>query len=312
MKFIENWDETLIDMWNSLEDPQAIITGYPPNFTPDSPETDWYKVPQICNVYRFNHKYPLSRPMNMDNWEIKTKPVRGVHISAGFIFGPGEINKTVPYDPDFYFSGEETAMAVRYYTNGYNIYNSHKTIVYHYYQRLGNVKHWDDDINWSTYNRITHDRLDCLLGRNNNYDLGLYGLGDKRSLMDYIKYSGIDFINCLIHKDTEMGIEPPCSNSDEGWDNEIVSFNQIISWDFMKIEKLDDVRFWAMIILDQNGIAIHREDIIYRENRDIIDGKITSKVFNFDRSKNKQIPTELLIWPYTNNLEWKTPTYFKI
>jgi hypothetical protein len=168
MRFIENWDETLINIWESLDDENAIITGYPPNFNTESPESTWYNVPQICNVYRFDHRYPLNRPANMDGWELKTKPPRGIHISAGFIFGPGEINQTVPYDPDFYFSGEETAMAVRYYTHGYNIYNSHRVIVYHFYQRLGNSKHWDDDKNWSTYNRVAHDRLDCLFGNKKN------------------------------------------------------------------------------------------------------------------------------------------------
>lgn len=313
MRFIENWDETIINIWEELNDPNAVITGYPPNFSPESPESAWYKVPQICNVYRFDHKYPLSRPMNMEGWENKTQPVKGVHISAGFIFGPGEINKTVPYDPDFYFSGEETAMAVRYYTNGYNIYNSHKTIVYHFYQRLGNTKHWDDDKNWGTYNRVAHDRLDCLLGRNKNYDLGIFGLGTKRTLDEFIKYSGIDFVNCIVHKETEKGIEPPCSNSEEGWDNEQVTFNEPISWDFDKIEKVSNVRFWAMIVLDQNGVAIHREDLVYNEtNKNIFDGNVTSRNFKFDRSKNRQIPTQLLIWPYSNDLEWKTPTYFKL
>lgn len=312
MRFIENWDEVLLDIWSSLEDPKAIITGYPPSFFPDSPEDEWYKVPQICNVYRFDHKYTLNRPMNMDGWETKVLPVRGVHISAGFIFGPGEINKTVPYDPDFYFSGEETAMAIRYYTNGYNIFNSHKTIVYHFYQRLGNKKHWDDDKSWVDYNRVAHDRLDCLLGRNNNYELGIFGLGSERTLEDFKKYAGIDFVNCLVHRETELGKEPPCSNSEEGWDNEQVTFNESISWDYESIEKVENIRFWAMIVLDQHGVAIHREDLIYAENKDIIDGKITSKNFKFDKSKNRQIPTQLLIWPYSNDLEWKTPSYFKI
>lgn len=311
-RFVKDWDEKIIEIWGSLNDDRAIITGYPPNYSPDQKEENWYNVPQICNVYRFDHKYPLSRPMNMEDWKNKKVPPRGVHISAGFIFGLGEINKNVPYDPDFYFSGEETAMAVRYYTHGYNIYNSHMVIVYHYYQRSGNSKHWDDDKNWSTYNKVSHDRLDCLLGRNRNYELGIYGLGNERTLLNYTQYSGIDFVKCIVHKDTELGKEPPCSNSEEGWDNEQVVFNSPISWNYEQIEKVDDVRFWAMIILDQHGIAIHREDLVYEQNKEIIDGKITSRNFRFDRSKNRQIPTQLLIWPYSNKLEWKTPSYFKI
>lgn len=311
-RFIQNWDEALIEMWESLEDEKAIITGYPPNYTPDTTEDKWYSVPQICNVHRFENKYPLSRPANMENWESKTKPVKGVHISAAFIFGPGDIVETVPYDPEFYFSGEETALAVRYFTNGYNLYNSHKVIVYHFYQRSGYTKHWDDDKNWGTYNMVAHDRLDCLLGRNQKYDLGIYGLGTKRTLKEFTEYSGIDYEKCLVHRDTEKGIEPPCSNSVEGWDNEQVTSNLTLSWDFEKIEKVHNVRFWAMIIEDQNGVALHREDLPYMEFKDILDGVVTSRTFKFDRSKNRQVPTQLLIWPYSNDLEWKTPSYFNI
>jgi hypothetical protein len=312
MRFIEGWDEKVISIWESLNDTDAIITGYPPNYTPEMSEDQWYNVPQICNVYRFNYKYPLNRPMNMVDWENKTLPVRGIHISAGFIFGRGEINKTVPYDPDFYFSGEETAMAVRYYTHGYNIYNSHRVIVYHYYQRLDHHKHWGDDRNWTTYNRISHERLDCLLGRNNNFDLGVYGLGSKRTLLDYTNYSGVDFEKHIVHKETAEGIEPPCSNSEEGWDNEIADFNKELTWDYNLVNKCEDIRFWAMIILDQNEIAIHRVDLPYGEYQDIIDGKVTSKTFNFTHSKNRQVPTKLLIWPFSESKQWQHSTLFDI
>jgi hypothetical protein len=312
MRFVENWDEKLINIWESLNDEKAIITGYPPNYNPEMDESKWYNVPQICNVYRFDHKYPMSRPMNMEDWQSKNFPVKGVYISAGFIFGPGQINREVPYDPDFYFSGEEAAMAIRYFTHGYNIYNSHRTIVHHFYQRLDNPKHWGDHNNWGNLNKVAHDRLDCLLGRNDLFGLGMYGLGKERTLQEYTDYSGIDFVKCIVHKDTEKGIEPPCSNSEEGWDNEQVYFNDTISWDYDKIEKINNVRFWAMIVLDQGGIAIHREDLTYNENKDIIDGKINSRTFKFYRSKNRQIPTQLLIWPYSEDLEWKRPSYFKI
>lgn len=307
MRFIQNWDEEVIKIWESLNDVNAIITGYPPNYTPTQEEKEWYKVPQICNVYRFNHKYLVSRPANMDGWENKTAPDKGVYISAGFIFGPGEINKTVQYDPNFYFSGEECAMAIRYFTNGYNIYNSHRVIVHHYYQRLDHTKHWDDSKEWVTYNKTSHDRLDALLGRN-NVDLGEYGLGSKRTLKDYEVYSGIDFTKQIVHRDTEKCIEPPCSNSDEGWDNEITDFNKKLKWDYDTITKCEDPRFWAMIVMDQHDVAIHRDDLPYGEFKDIIDGKVTIKQFTFTHSKNRQIPTKLLIWPYSESTGWLQST----
>ena len=303
-RFIQDWDEILINLWKSLDDEKAIITGYPPNYFPDTGEDQWYHVPQICNVYKFDHLYPISRPADLKDHAKRDKPVKGVYIAAGFIFSTREAIVKVPYDPDFYFTGEECAMAVRYFTHGFNLYNSNKKIVHHYYSRPNNKKHWGDHVDWGKYNILAHERLDCLLGRSKKYDLGLYGLGKERTLEDYRNYAGIDFEKKIVHKDTAAGEDPPCNNSEEGWDNEIVTFNGTVNWDFSKIPTCEDTRFWAMIIKDQDGIAIHREDLPYENNKDIIDGKINTRKFNFDRSKNRQIPTTLMIWPYSESKQW--------
>jgi hypothetical protein len=304
MRFIQDWDEVVIDVWNKIKDPKAVLTGYPPNYNPDQAESEWYNVPQICNVYTFDHKYLISRPANFPNWQEANRPYRGVYVSAGFIFSKGEIVDQIPYDPEFYFAGEETALSVRYYTHGYNLYHSHKVIVYHYYQRLENSKHWGDHEDWWKANNTAHDRLDCLLNRNNNYELGVYGLGSERTLDDYKLYSGIDFVENIIHLDTVDGAEPPVCSCPGKWNYEIINFDQEISWDPSLVEKCDDPRFWAFIIQDQNGIAIHREDIIYSEYPDIINGDVTSKKFTFTHRLPFQKPTSLLIWPYSESNNW--------
>jgi len=308
-RFVQDWDEQIVQIWQSLEDHKALITGYPPNYNPGAPEDQWYSVPQICNIYRFNGKYVESRPADMPDWKDKNKPRKGVYISAGFTFGPGEINATVPYDPDMYFSGEECAMALRYYTNGYNIYDSHIVIVHHYYQRLECKKHWGDNQEWFAYDRVAHERLDNLIGYSEGIDLGVYGLGKQRTLEEYKNYSGIDFDRKLVHSDTSNGVEPPCCNSEIGWDNEMVRYSETLTWDYSKIEKCDDMRFWAMIVLDQDGIAIHREDLPYESNKEILNGAVCHKLFTFDRSKNRQIPTQLLIWPYSESKTWIDSSY---
>lgn len=312
IRFIHNWDEEIINIWNLTNDPKTILTGYPPNYNPYQTEDEWYKVPQICNVYAFDYKYILSRPANLINWENRTHPYKAVYVSAGFIFSKSEVITKVPYDPEFYFAGEETALAVRYYTHGFNLYHPHKVIVYHYYQRLENSKHWDDHTDWGNLNSIAHSRLDCLLGRNDTYDLGIYGLGTERTLEDYRQYSGIDFVNQIIHLDTVDGLEPPVCSCPGKWDYNMMNYNQEISWDYSLLDKCDDPRFWAFIIQDQNGIAIHREDIIFSENPDIINGVITSKIFNFQYRLPMQKPTSLLIWPYSESKTWLSSKTFLI
>ena len=41
----------------------------------------------------------------------------------------------VPYDPDYYFHGEEISLAVRSYTWGYDLFHPHKIIAWHEYTR---------------------------------------------------------------------------------------------------------------------------------------------------------------------------------
>jgi len=310
-RFVKDWDEKLINCWNNLDDKMGILTGYPPNYFPDKDESTWNHNPQICNIYNFDNNGIISRPIEFKNWKNTNRSVRGVYTSAGFIFALGQINITVPYDPNLYFYGEELSMTLRYFTHGYNLYHPNIIITYHYYTRIENHKHWSNHKNWGKLQNIGINRVKNMI-EIPNYDLGEYGLGKSRSIKDYENYAGIDFKSQLIHMDTINGIEPPCSNSSDGWDSETIDFNKILTWDYSKIEKCEDVRFWSFIILDQQGLAIHREDLVYKDNIDIINGNITFKNFKFNRYKNRQIPTELLIWPYSESNGWIKSTKYKI
>lgn len=308
-RFVNDWDEKIIDCWEKLDDPMGILTGYPPNYFPDKDESTWNHNPQICNIYNFDNNGIISRPIEFKNWKEYKRSVRGVYIAAGFIFGLGQINITVPYDPDLYFYGEELSMTLRYFTHGYNIYHPNIIITYHYYSRAENPKHWSDHKNWSNHQLNGIKKVMSMI---KGSSISKYGLGKTRSIKDYEKYAGVDFNKQIIHLDTIEGKEPPCSDSVDGWDTETVEYNKNISWNFPTIDKCDDPRFWAFIILDQQDLAIHREDLIFSENKEIISGKINSKNFKFTRYKNRQIPTTLLIWPYSETKQWLSSSRFKI
>jgi hypothetical protein len=310
-RFVDNWDEKMIGCWNDLNDSMGILTGYPPNYFPYKDESTWNHNPQICNIYNFDNNGIISRPMEFKNWRNFDRSFRALYVSAGFIFGLGQINLTVPYDPYLYFYGEELSMTLRYFTHGYNLYHPNIILTYHYYTRSENPKHWSDHNEWSSYQSNGIDRVMSMI-YSNKIDLKQYGLGKTRSVADYEKYSGVNFFKKIIHIDTINGLEPPCSNSTDGWDTETALFNRELSWDFSKIDTCEDPRFWAFIILDQQNLAIHREDIVYTDNREIFNGNIKSKIFKFERYKNRQIPKTLLIWPYSESKQWLTSTRFNI
>jgi hypothetical protein len=314
-RFVQDWDAKILEMWCELRDPKGILTTYPPEYEPGQEENEWKKNPHIIHVYNIKDGHTEQRPKTPIDISTRQTPYRAIHVAAGFIFGPGKFIKDVPYDPEFYFSGEETALAVRLFTNGYNIYHPHQIIIYHYYGRKTQPKHWTDNADWGKYSILAKDRLNCLLGRNTKFDLGKYNLGSTRTLKEFMDYSGIDYARNILHLDTMAAKEPPVDLSDSSkWSYNTKQFKQILKWDYKDIEKCDDPRFWAFIIKDQNDHELFRQDIKFKDSPDIINGLITEKEFNFTYYSPAQIPTIFIIWPYSESKKWikKYKTTFKL
>lgn len=314
MRFIDGWDVELINMWHSLNDAKALLTTYPSQYYPDKRETEWGHEPHIIHVHSIKNGQTEQRPNTSTNWRSRNTPYKAVHIAAGFIFTIGRFITDVPYDPEFYFSGEETSLSIRSFTNGYNIYHPHKLLLWHYYTRKDQVKHWDDHSNWGHLSNIAHDRLNCLLGRNDKYDLGKYCLGKIRTLEDYQNYSGIDYKRNILHRDTIECKEPPVDLSDiSKWSYTIKIFKQKISWNYEEIDTTEEPRFWAFIFKDQNDQELYRKDITLIENIDLLTGKITEKEFEFSYYSPAQIPTTFIIWSYSQkSMQWLKATKFQI
>jgi hypothetical protein len=208
------WDKKVIELYSNLCNNKAIISTYPTIFIPGQKYEEYRKDLYSCHVYHMKNGLISARPRIIQN---QTKPIRAVAIAAGFIFGPGKIISDVPYDPDFYFTGEESAIALRLFTHGYDLYHPNIKLFYHYYTRKEQKKHWSDHKNWHRYSTKCHKKLHCLLGRNNDFDLGDYGLGNIRTIEHWRKYSGIDYINKKLHKNVIANLEPPFEDSPLLW-----------------------------------------------------------------------------------------------
>lgn len=309
-RFIENWDEELIKMWKDVGDDKAILTSYPPEFYPDKPKEQWSNTLHVIHTHSFSNGQTEQRPRSPEGWQQRTKPYNAIHVAAGFIFGKGSFINDVTYDPQFYFSGEETALAVRLYTHGYNLYHPHKIILWHFYTRKDHKKHWDDCPDWGKMVISATDRLNCLLKRNKNHDLGKYCLGNVRTLEEFQNYSGIDYSRNVLHLDTVEGKEAPVDLSDPArWSYTTKTFNNKISWSWDDVDHSEDLRFIAFIFKDKGNHDVYREDVLCE---DILTGKVCEKVFKFDYSDPSQIPTDLIIWSYSKNLKWLTLTNHKI
>jgi len=122
--------------------------------------------------------------------------VPGYLVAAGCLFTLGKWAEEVPYDPYLFFEGEEQSIALRSWTHGYSIFHISPLMFYHYYISAYKQRFWSDgterQMKWQDLNARSLDRLQHVVTGDN---VGVYGLGTRRSLQDYIRYTGIDYLN---------------------------------------------------------------------------------------------------------------------
>jgi hypothetical protein len=207
MDFDPHWDERLIAEGESLMAgrPGMVITAYPNPFMfeGDRPVHKPATNKVLAHVVKTGHAFEAdhlvlsfeAHPVDRD------EPLVGFHVAAGCLFAPGKIVQAFPYDPWYYFHGEEQAYAARLFTHGWDIFHMSGLPLYHLYNNAesGGPKrplHWDAEEdrerarNWWELERRSRLRLGALL---TGEPLGAYGLGHVRTMADYAALSGIDF-----------------------------------------------------------------------------------------------------------------------
>jgi hypothetical protein len=309
-RFIKHWDSKLIDSWKSLNDDKAIYTSYPPPYNPSSEEKDWEKKTYVIHVYAIQNGMTKQRPKTLDNWEIRKKPYLARHLAAGFLFGRGFLIKDVPYDPEFYFSGEETSLFIRLYTRGYNIYHPVDFFLWHFYIRNEYSKHWKDHSS-AVLSSKSRNRLKCLLGFNSDYDLKNFSLGTERTLEDYKNYSGIDFERNILHKDAVECNEPPVDPDPDSWSLIKKKITVKLTWDINLVDYADDISFLAFFIKDSNENTIERKNLNIKKSPDFLNKKLNETEFEINYYHPYQEPKSFVIWPYSKSKKWmkKSPLF---
>ena len=226
-RFLQDWDQHLIQMMELTESSKPIITTYAGMYSPKENrllnEEPYKMVPD-----KFTESGTiLFYPHSMHNWKSFTKPIRARFVSGHFYFTLGKHCQEYKYDPNLYFAGDEISLSIRSYTLGYDLFHPHYTVVWHEYTREGRTKHWSDhdensklsgliDKTWWERDIESKKRLRCLLKEEeSDIDLGEYILGRERSHSDYELYAGINFKNRKLHQDSIRGIEPPINDYSE-------------------------------------------------------------------------------------------------
>ena len=208
MLFARFWDVGMLEQWRACNDPKAILAAYATGSLPylDKPLVCDEMIPRIREA-----KPPAPRYFSMDSVKVVSYsrnekldsgtdvPARGMFVSGHCLIAPAELDKTILFDPDMFFLGDETPMAIRYWTSGWNIYHPQHIPVYHLYERDYGYKRGEKEHKVERFFTMERDdpetaRFEQLIRlKDNKINLGKFDIGKERSVEDYQKYAGIDF-----------------------------------------------------------------------------------------------------------------------
>ena len=213
-QFEKDWDLALINQLNSIKGlsddayfSKPIITSYPRGFEVINLENEEFKLDSIDDlVYSIAYRKDSMFMRDLFSRQIgplKTdQPVHGYLLAAGCLFADGCFVKEVPYDPNYYFYGEEISMMLRAFTKGFSIFHTPNIPIFHLYnndpETSGRQLHWnpDEDKNritkWHELEKQSIQRLTDLIEGNLEE---FWSLGKVSTLDDYTNLSGLDYKN---------------------------------------------------------------------------------------------------------------------
>uniref|UniRef100_A0AAV1TU46 Uncharacterized protein n=1 Tax=Peronospora matthiolae TaxID=2874970 RepID=A0AAV1TU46_9STRA len=202
MLFVRNWDENVIAQWDSIDNPNGIISIYPKS-TEHLTNHEVDGMVQVMCMSRIETKDPdamvqYAAPAWIDKKDMP-KPRLMSQLAGGFNFGSCKPVKEVRNDPytPYLFHGEEYSRATRLWTAGYDFYAPSDDIAYHWYEERKVV--WERD--WNRRYKVqqrSKRRVRSILKLPvteedfDHTDLEKFTLGTKRTLEQWKKFSGID------------------------------------------------------------------------------------------------------------------------
>lgn len=313
-RFLKNWDEECINMVKELQKKghkKPMLTGYIPSYDPKNDPDGRVNIPWKTNFDRFLPEGAIFFiPSTIDNYFELDGPIPARFYSAHFCFTLGQFVKEVPHDPDYYFHGEEISIGVRAFTWGYDLFHTHKVVMWHEYIRDHKKKHWDDDTKWSEKNNFSHKKNRKLFGMDgeiNDIDFGVYGFGNVRTLEDFERYAGVNFKTRGVQKyTTDNNIAPnPVIEDEEEYKNSFFTiFKHCIDL-YDQYFPEPDYDFWVVSFEEMDGTVIFRQDA---DKEEVTRLKNSSKHDNgwirLWRQYNGKKPDKWVVWPHSVSKGW--------
>jgi hypothetical protein len=211
MRFLQGWDACLLKAYSyckvHLGCDKPVITSYPsgyelPSVLPDD------RRPTLLYPSHFDDDGILRQKARLFD-KIGSAPVVSSPLwAAGFSFSAATMFIEVPYDPHLpqLFFGEESSMAARLFTHGYNFFSPTQAVVFHLWSRahrttLSTDQSVEDFLKdrRDALRKTSIRRVHRLLGMLNNeptHDMerNMYSCGTVRSLASFEESIGVNFI----------------------------------------------------------------------------------------------------------------------
>ena len=313
MRFAPNWDDEMIKMVKQLQKKgykKPLLTGYVSSFDPDNDPQGRVQEPWQMAFDRFIPEGAVFfLPETIPGWRDIKEPVPARFYSAHYAFTLGQFTKEVQHNPEYYFHGEEISISARAYTCGYDLFHSHKVLIWHEYTRKGRTKQWDDDKKWVDRNNKSHllnRKLFGMDGLEQEGHDGPFGFGTERSLRDYEKYSGLLFEKRAVQQYTLDKNYPPNPynyETEDEWKKNFASvFKHCIDINYGSVPE-KDYEFWVVAFHGPNDETLFRKDADKNEIQRVMnDPDGYGKVWREFQTETK--PTYWVVWPFSTSKGW--------
>lgn len=307
-RFADSWDAMLLRTMAETGSDKPILSTYASPFTPG--ETEILRDGPLQMVFQqfTPDGIPQLRPGAFPPRRVSKQPLRARFLAAGFLFAPGRFVEEVPYDPELYFMGEESAMTVRAFTHGYDLFHPAETIIWHDYIRADARKHWGDHSDaadvpspWSKLDEVSRRKVRrLLLGE----PVESFGLGQARTVKEYEAYAGLSFRYKKAQRYTLRGDEPPNPDSPADWPDKIYPWIATIRFTREQIPEgsLDDPMLWSLSILDRAGFEVCHRDVDPEELTPLAGA--AGELAIICEFPSDAIPANWTLWPLTRSGQW--------
>lgn len=245
-RFARAWDVKMKNLLELLrtDSPKPLLTGHPPGFDPDTYPSGRQESTSAIVFDSFSPTGLVSlRSVRLPPPAHGEIAFKGKFVAGGFIFSDGSFIQDVMSDPDQFFCTEEISLSTRAFTYGYDFFHPYAPLLWHQYNNHAR-KIWDDqpespaadahaDMSIGDRSDAEFQKTLALMGlptKSAINDLGTFGLGSQRTLLQYERHCGISFHRRAVQKNSLTPQQPDRSSEAlqaTEWEQNLIYFRSV-------------------------------------------------------------------------------------